>query len=131
VNVSKQFVAVVCPSIVLGGKELPLIVTIKFTHHPGRAATPPSYASGGDPPEGESVDDIEVVDIKSDTCGPRPALECPQWLRKWIAENVDEGELLGEVDYGPDPDEMRDRMQDRESDRQAFFDEQNSGGAEE
>ena len=119
----QQFFAVVCPSLVLGGKELPLIVTIKFTHHPARAATPPSYASGGDPPESESVDDIEVIDIKSDTCGPRPALECPQWLRDWIADSVDEGELIGEVDYGPDPDEMRDRMQDRDMRRSMGADE--------
>ena len=111
---TRKFIAVVHANLVMGGNELNLLAKVRFTHHPGREATQPSYASGGDPPEPESVEDVEVIDLVSDTSGFCPTLTRPEWLCDWIAANVDEADLLAEVDYGPDADEMRERMQDRD-----------------
>jgi hypothetical protein len=122
--VSKQFIAVVHASLVMGDRELPLLAKVRFTHHPARAATPPSYASGGEPPEGESVEDVEVIDLVSDVDGFCPTLERAQWVCDFIAESADKSDLLAEVDYGPDPDEMRDRMKDREMHKDEWRDDE-------
>lgn len=121
---SQKFTAVVHATLTMGNHELPLLAKVRFTHHPARAATPPSYASGGDPPEDASVEDVEVIDLVSDVDGFCPTLESPQWLCDFIAENVDEADLLAEIDYGPDPDEMRDRMQDREMNKDEWRDDE-------
>lgn len=42
--------------IVMGNKSLICEAHIDFTYHPAQPATPPSYSSGGDPPEPESVE---------------------------------------------------------------------------
>jgi hypothetical protein len=102
----------VYPSIVIGDRDISFIATVSFTHCPAREATPPSYASGGDPPEPEGVEDVAVTKLTADP--PGDALECPAWLSDAIAEMVDAADLLEAVDYGPDPDSQRDAMQDRE-----------------
>ena len=117
---TRQFTATVCLSVSLGGEtELPLIATVRFTHCPARAATPPSYASGGDPPEDEGVEDVEIIELVVDGTVEEvlTPLERPQWLCDWIIENADESELLEAVDYGPDPDEARERQRDDAMDR--------------
>jgi len=52
-------------SLSLGGDE-PVWegeVTVTYVVHPARPAAPPSYASGGDPPEPALVEDITVTHI--------------------------------------------------------------------
>ncbi len=116
---SHKFTTVIHPRIMLFGNELPLIATVQFTHHPARKATPPSYASGGDPPEDESVDDVEITELVIDGTVEEvlTPLDRPQWLCDWVIENAGTSELLEAVDYGPDPDEMRDWMRDDAMDR--------------
>ena len=115
----RQFSTDIHLAVSAGMESLDLIAEVKFTYCPGREATPPSYASGGDPPEPPSFDDVEVVKLAIDgTEAERSqSLECPKWLGEWLAANADKDELFEAVDYGPDPDEMRDRMQDREMQR--------------
>ena len=116
----RKFTATVCLSVSLGGEtELPLIATVRFTHCPARAATPPSYASGGVPPEDEGVEDEEVIDLVVDGTVEETltSIDRPQWLCDWIVENVDTSILLEAVDYGPDPDEARERQRDDAMDR--------------
>jgi hypothetical protein len=112
---SRTFTATVPLALTLCGHETNLIAEVQFTHCPAQAATPPSYASGGDPPEPEGVEDVVVTKLTADP--PGDALECPAWLSDAIAEMVETDTLLEAVDFGPDPDEMRDRMQDRKMQR--------------
>jgi hypothetical protein len=110
---AQTFTATVHPTLTLCGHETNLIAKVSFRHVPARAATPPSFASGGDPPEPEGADDVVVTKLTEDCLVPLP-LECPDWLSEAIAEMVDAADLLEAVDYGPDPDSQRDAMQDRE-----------------
>ena len=125
---TRKFIAVVHASIVMGGKELDLLAKVRFTHVPAYPGRGPRYADGGLPPEPECVEDVEVIDLVSDTNGFCPTLTRPDWLCEWIAANVDEADLLAEVDYGPDPDEMRERQRDEAMDRR---EENRMWGAEE
>ena len=109
---ARTFTATVYPTLTLCGHETNLIADVVFTYVPAQAATPPSYASGGDPPEPEGVEDVAVTKLTADP--PGDALECPAWLSDAIAEMVDTADLLEAADYGPDPDSQRDAMQDRE-----------------
>ena len=43
--------------------QLDLTLTVSGRYVPGVGATPPSYAHGGDPPEGDCVEDVEVVSL--------------------------------------------------------------------
>ena len=57
---------------------------VSFTYHPAEPTTPPSYASGGDPPEGELAE-IDAIEFQID--GEKVAMPPAIW--KWVAENVD------------------------------------------
>jgi len=113
---NRTFTTLIHPRVTLAGNELPLIATVRFTYVPAYPGRGPRYADGGLPPEPESVEDAEVVELMTDD-EHRRLLDRPQWLCDWIVENVDESELLEAVDLGPDPDEMRDRMRDNAMDR--------------
>ena len=108
----RQFTATVHPSITLGDAELNLIAEIRFTHIPAYKGRGPSYSDGGLPPEPEGVEDKEVISLTIDGDSKTTLTTAPTWLAEWITENANEDELLDAVDYGPDPDEMRERMRD-------------------
>ena len=74
---ARKFIAVVHASIVMGGKELPLLAKVRFTHIPAYPGRGPRYADGGLPPEDESVEDIEVIDLVSDVNGFSPYARAP------------------------------------------------------
>ena len=63
---TRPFTTTVPVSLTLCGQETNLIAEVSFTHCPARAATPPSYASGGEPPEPEGVDDVVVTKLTED-----------------------------------------------------------------
>ncbi len=121
---SRTYTATVPVTISTGGNELNLLAQITFTHVPAYRGSGPTYSHGGLPPEPESVEDRECVSLwidepsKSDDANliwtkaeGKPA---PAWLLEWIAENIDEAELLEAIPDGPDPDDARDRAIDDE-----------------
>ena len=69
--------------VCFNGYVLPITVHIDFTFAPGRPATPPSYASGGDPPEGPEID-IQMVTLFQDEGG---TFHCA-WLENWVEEKL-------------------------------------------
>jgi len=75
-------------------------IEVTYTITPGRPATGPSYASGGEPAE---PPEVELIEVKVD--GVVHA-ETPwdDWLAVFIMENHEED--------GRDTDDWRDRMQD-------------------
>ena len=60
---NRTFTTTVPISLTLCGHETNLIAEVSFTYVPARAATPPSYRSGGDPPEPEGVEDVVVTKL--------------------------------------------------------------------
>ncbi len=110
-----QFTTKVHPSISLGGNELNLIAEIRFTYVPAEPETGPTYSCGGTPGHGEGVEDVEVVRLLIDgaAADANLILSPPMWLTDWIAQNVDEAELLEAVPHEEDPDDARDRRDDR------------------
>lgn len=60
-------------SLSLGGDEPTWEgeATVAYVVHPARPATPPSYASGGDPPEPALVEDVTVTHIDGEPISAR------------------------------------------------------------
>lgn len=71
-----------------GDATLEIGVVIGFTFHPAVPATPPSYASGGDPPEGPATD-IDSIAFKIDG---KPVI-LPDQVATWLTENIDHDAL--------------------------------------
>ena len=75
--------------ILFNGDAWSVEAHIDYTFTPGSPATPPSYASGGDPPEGASVEIARIVlwlDGKTIN------------LQKWLEEFI-EGSIRSDSDY--------------------------------
>lgn len=71
-----------------GDHTLEIGVVIGFVYYPAVPATPPTYDSGGDPPEGPGTE-IESIAFKIDG---KP-VSLPEPLSAWLAENIDHDEL--------------------------------------
>jgi hypothetical protein len=53
-------------------------IEVRFRYHPERDATPPSYASGGEPPEGATLE-IESITVAG--------VDVPGWLFDALADD--------------------------------------------
>lgn len=93
----------------IAGEEHEIEVDVQYTVTPGRPATPPSYASGGDPPEPAEID------LQSVTVVGEPA-QAPSWLWLMVRDSDAARQALGDAaDWGEpqrDPDDERDRRRD-------------------
>jgi len=79
--------------ILCNGYALVVEAHVDFSFTPGRPATPPSYASGGDPPEGPEIE-IERVKLTRET---GEVLEC-DWLSDFVETSLrDDPEHLIEI----------------------------------
>ena len=117
---SKQFTTTVPVVIDVCGIGLELTATVRFTFVPADPGSPPSYASGGDPPEPAGCEDVEVIELTIDDAAADAAKidPIPPFIANWIIQNVDDSALLEAVPDGPDPDEGRERARDdRDDDR--------------
>ena len=75
--------------ICCNGYVLNIEAHVAFRFTPGRPATPPSYASGGDPPEGPEIE-IERVKLTRET---GEVLDC-DWLAEFVETSLRrEGDL--------------------------------------
>ncbi|MBV8473956.1 MAG: hypothetical protein JO107_02850 [Hyphomicrobiales bacterium] len=106
---TRRHAAEVYPEIILGDRgSLPLIATVSFTYSPARDATPPSYASGGDPPEAASVDDIRVESVVIDLGDNKTApFACDPALAEWLVETLDTDELVIAAEEALDEEDAR------------------------
>ena len=105
--------------IYFAGNELHLEAHIDFTFHPAVAATPPSYASGGDPPEGAGVE-IDKIEFLVEGA----PVELPQWLRSFLEDNIDTDELVEDAvdDIEAEKDEAAERRYEAMRDDRATGD---------
>jgi len=71
--------------VCFNGYVLPITAHIDFTFAPGRPATPPSYASGGDPPEGASV---EIDRIRMKHAGGWILWKTCEWLEEFVDKSL-------------------------------------------
>ena len=69
--------------ICCNGYVLNIEAHVAFRFTPGRPATPPSYASGGDPPEGPEIE-IERVKLTRET---GEVLDC-DWLAEFVETSL-------------------------------------------
>ena len=69
--------------ICFNGYVLPVEVHIDYTYHPAVPATPPSYASGGDPPEGAGVEIIRTV-----LWHEGKVVQSPKWLEDFVDKSL-------------------------------------------
>ncbi len=95
----------------IAGEEREIEVEVFYAVTPGHPATPPSYASGGDPPVSAEIEVTGGHVVSEPDCPVAPL-----WLLN-IIENSDEAfQALGDAaDWGipyRDPDDERDRRRD-------------------
>ena len=91
-NRSSKHSAMQLCEIFFAGNELHLEAHIDYTFHPAVPATAPSYASGGDPPEGARVE-IDKIEFLVEGA----PVELPRWLRAFIEDNLNHDELVEEA----------------------------------
>ena len=112
--------------ILFNGYVLVVNADIIFRFTPGRPATPPSYASGGDPPEGPEINITRVtltrVTLTRET---EEVLEC-DWLADFVETSLhDDPDKLIEI-----ASEERDAEEDEAAERryEAMRDDRATGG---
>lgn len=92
----------------IGCDEREIEVDVHYTVTPGHPATPPTYASGGDPPVSAEITVTGGHIVSEPDCPVAPL-----WLLNIIENSDDAFQVLGEAaDWGVlyrDPDDARDR----------------------
>jgi hypothetical protein len=95
--------------LTVAGEESEIEVYLNFSITRARPATPPSYASGGDPPEPAQIEILSGTVVGD-------GAQLPDWLIAILQENEGVHQTLGDAaDWGEpqrDPDDERDRRRD-------------------
>lgn len=97
--------------LTVAGEESEIEVYLNYSITRGRPATPPSYASGGDPPEPAEIEILSGTVVGD-------GAQLPDWLIAELQANEGVYQTLGDAaDWGEvyrDSDDERDRRRDDE-----------------
>ena len=117
---SSKLTTTVEAELLMGDASMEISATVQWVWHPPVPERYNRTIGTWDPPEGDSIEDIEVLSL---SIGGEKMLAAsqPPWLLTWIVANVDH-DTLREVsmDDGPDPDAQR---EDERDERDSYHDE--------